>query len=75
MLLDHVRDLVCPPVCLSLLYSIVIFDAFFFIYDHYHEQSIPYKFHPNRLNNYLYACWVILHAFTLSTVSFILRFL
>ena len=71
MQLNHVRDLVGPPVCLSLLYSYMIhvFDAVF-IYDHYHEQSISYKFHPNRL----YACWVVMHAFSLSAVSFDLSF-
>ena len=35
----------------------------FDFYDHYHEQSISYKNQPKRLNNYLYTCWVILHAF------------
>ena len=50
-------------------YTILIF------YDHYHEQALSYIVHPNRLNNYLYACWVILHAYSLSAVSFIFPYI
>ena len=37
----------------------------FLIHDHLHDQSISYKFHPNRVNNYIYACCVILYAFSM----------
>ena len=47
------------------------FDFFYL----YHEQSISYKVHPIRHNTDLYACWVILHAFSLSAVCFIFPFI
>ena len=49
------------PSCIHFL----IFDAFF---DHYHELSVSYKFHPNRLN------FIYMHASSLSAVSFIFPF-
>ena len=53
MQLIYIRDLVHLPVP-----PVVIYDTgcILIFYDHYHEQSISYKDHPNRLNNYLYAC-------------------
>ena len=68
----HIRDLARLPVPPVFIYDIL---CILIVYDHYHEQSISYKVHPNRLNNYLYAYWVILHAFSLSAVSFIFPFI
>ena len=48
----------------------MIIDAY-----HFHELSISYKVLSNRLNNYLYAFLVILHAYSLSAVSFIFPFI
>ena len=72
MQLNNIHDLACLPVPPEVIYDIWCILIF---YDHYHEQSISYKIHPNRLNNYLYACWVILHAYSLSAVSFIFPFI
>ena len=72
MQLNHIRELArlpVPPVFIYDIWCILIF------YDHYHEQSISYKVHPNRHKNDLYACWVILHAFSLSAVSFIFPYI
>ena len=72
MQLNYIRDLAhlsVPPVVIYDIWCIFIF------YDHYHKQSISYKVHPNLLNNYLYACWVILHAYSLSAVSFVFSFI
>ena len=72
MQLNHILELArlpVPPVFIYDIRCILIF------YDHYHEQSISYKVHPNRHNNDLYACWVILHAFSLSAVSSIFPFI
>ena len=61
----HKRDLAHLPVPPVFIYDILCILIF---YDHYHEQSISYKVHPNRLNNYIcilgnLACFFIVCSF------------